>query len=138
MKMKMTKFLALLCLISFVPLVMHAQGKDEKWTAPASAKAIKNPVASNEESILEGKNVYAKQCKSCHGTKGKGDGPKAAKLEKECGDLSTAEFQSMKDGEIFWMIEEGKDPMPTFKKKITEDEAWAVVNYIRTLEEKKK
>jgi mono/diheme cytochrome c family protein len=138
MKKTITKILTALLVVSFLPLLMHAQGKEEKWTAPASAKAIKNPVASSEESILEGKNVYAKQCKSCHGTKGKGDGPKAAKLEKDCGDLSSAEFHSLKDGEIFWMIEEGKDPMPTFKKKITEEEAWAVVNYIRTLEEKKK
>ena len=138
MKRKVKKILSAVFIISFLPFFVYAQDKDKKWEAPSSAKAIKNPVATSDESISEGKTIYAKQCKSCHGSKGKGDGPKAANLEKECGDLSTAEFQSLKDGEIFWMIIEGNDPMPTFKKKITEEEAWQVVNYIRTLEDKKK
>ena len=105
----------------------------KKWDAPASAKSTKNPVKSSSESIAEGKTLYAKHCKSCHGGGGKGDGPKAANLDVSCKDFTKAEFKKQTDGEIYWKITNGRDPMPTFKAKASNDERWAMVNYIRTL-----
>ena len=95
---------------------------------------MKNPEASNAESIAEGKTLYGTHCKSCHGTKGLGDGSKAAQLKTEPGNFSTAEFQSQSDGSLFYKTSEGRDDMPSFKKKIPEaDERWSIVNYMRTL-----
>ncbi len=105
----------------------------KKWDAPATAKSIKNPVKSSPESINEGKTLYMKDCKSCHGAKGKGDGPKAENLDVSCKDFSKADFQKQSDGEIFWKITNGRDPMPTFKSKTETDERWNLVNYLRTL-----
>ncbi len=52
------------------------------------------------------------------------------------GDFSMEEFQVQTDGEIFWKTTEGRDDMPTFKKKVPSDEdRWLMVNYIRTLAE---
>ena len=36
------------------------------------------------------------------------------------------------DGELFWKISEGHRPMPAFKKKLSEQERWQLVDYIRT------
>jgi mono/diheme cytochrome c family protein len=104
------------------------------WPVPDNYKKMKNPVASDAASIAEGKTLYATHCKSCHGTKGLGDGPKAAQLKTEAGDFSTADFQSQTDGAIFYKTSEGRDDMPSFKKKIPDaDERWSIVNFVRTL-----
>ena len=104
------------------------------WTIPAKFKTTKNPVAVNAESVADGKDLFAKHCKSCHGPKGLGDGPKASTLDVSCSDFSTKKFQSQADGEIFFQVSEGKGKMPSFKKLIPEDNGrWALVNYMRTL-----
>jgi len=38
----------------------------------------------------------------------------------------------MTDGELFWKISEGRRPMPEFKKRLTEEQRWQLVNYVRT------
>jgi mono/diheme cytochrome c family protein len=107
------------------------------WKVPDAAKKAKNPVASNDESVAAGKTLYMKHCKSCHGSKGLGDGPKAKELDTSCGDFSTKETQDQTDGELFYKIKEGRDDMPGFKKKITDDEEmWSIVNFMRTLAKK--
>lgn len=110
--------------------------KEQKkpWPVPDNFKTMKNPVASNAESVADGKTLYSTNCKSCHGTKGLGDGAKATTLKTEPGDFSKAEFQSQTDGAIFYKTSEGRDDMPSFKKKIPDaDERWSIVNYVRTL-----
>jgi mono/diheme cytochrome c family protein len=78
--------------------------------------------------------LYNQHCKSCHGTKGKGDGPKSSQLDTECGDFTKATFQAQTDGAIFYKTSEGRKDMPSYKKKIPEaNDMWAVVNYVRTL-----
>jgi mono/diheme cytochrome c family protein len=113
-------------------LIMPPQGKP--WPVPDNYKSMKNPVASNPESIAEGKTLYGTHCKSCHGTKGLGDGTKAATLKTEPGDFSKADFQGQSDGALFYKTSEGRDDMPSFKKKVPDaEERWSIVNYLRTL-----
>jgi mono/diheme cytochrome c family protein len=112
---------------------IHAQTSGG-WTIPANYKSMKNPVAVSKESVAQGKDLYSKHCKSCHGSTGLGDGPKGASLDVSCGDFSAKKFQGQTDGEIFFQVSEGKGKMPAFKKPIPEDnDRWAIVNYIRTL-----
>lgn len=116
--------------ISFT--IVNNQEK-KPWAVPDNFKKMKNAVVSNTESIAEGKTLYATHCKSCHGSKGLGDGSKAAQLKTEPGDFSKADFQSQTDGALFYKTTEGRDDMPSFKKKITDaDERWSIVNYMRT------
>lgn len=112
--------------------MLKAKGKP--WNAPDAAKKTKNPVKVDDESTGAGKTLYMKHCKSCHGAKGLGDGPKSKELDTSCGDFSTKEVADMTDGELFYKIKEGRDDMPSFKKKITEDEEiWSIINFMRTL-----
>lgn len=118
-----------LCIVAFAFKILP----QEKWLAPAEADKKTNPIVSNDASIALGKTLYGTNCKSCHGGKGKGDGPKSAELTKAPGDFTREEFKKQSDGAIFWKVTEGKKPMPTFKKELTEDMRWQVINYIRTL-----
>jgi mono/diheme cytochrome c family protein len=108
------------------------QGKP--WPVPDNYKNMKNPVASNAESIAAGKTLWGTNCKSCHGPKGLGDGPKAEQLKTEPGNFSLAAVQAEPDGSWFYKISTGRDDMPSFKKKIPDEEdIWSLVDYMRTL-----
>ena len=115
-------------------LSAYAPFQGKPWTVPDAAKKKKNPVASNAESIAAGKELWNTHCKSCHGNKGLGDGSKAAQLKTEPGDFSKADFQSQTDGALFYKTTEGRDDMPSYKKKIPDDEdRWNLVVFMRTL-----
>lgn len=106
--------------------------KGKPWPAPETAVKMKNPVKADDASVKEGKDLYAQHCKSCHGAKGLGDGTKAEKIDISCGDFSSADFVKATDGELYWKTTEGRKPMPSFKEKLSDNERWAVVNYMRT------
>jgi len=122
------------CLMVFASQSVNAQKpKGLPWPAPASAISVKNPVKSDALSIKDGKALYIKHCSSCHGDGGKGNGTKAGNLDITCGDFTAPAFAKVTDGEVFWKMTEGRKPMPTFSKKLTDTERWSVINYIRTL-----
>jgi mono/diheme cytochrome c family protein len=104
----------------------------DEWKAPARAARKKNPVPADEKSIALGKEVYVHQCLSCHGDNGHGDGPAAKDLNPRPHDLGAANVIEQSDGALFWKITEGKKPMPSFEKLISEDERWQAINYVRT------
>ncbi|OFY97763.1 MAG: hypothetical protein A3K10_11005 [Bacteroidetes bacterium RIFCSPLOWO2_12_FULL_31_6] len=109
--------------------------KIEEWKVPAAASKAKNPTdLKDAEGIATGKALYAKHCKSCHGTKGLGDGTKAGEIETPMPDFSKPATQGQTDGDLFYKTKEGRDDMPGFGKKITDDEEiWLLVNFMRGL-----
>ena len=123
------------CLLAFTALIMsftfHA--KQEPWAVPDNFAKKANPVKSDATSQADGKKLWAKHCQSCHGKMGKGDGSKAATLKTKPGDFTSAGFKGQSDGAIFYKTQTGRKDMPSFKKKIPdEDEIWSLVNYMRT------
>jgi mono/diheme cytochrome c family protein len=121
-------------LLSFMFVLSAFQ--NDPWIVPDKYKEMTNPVKADGESLKYGKVLYDQHCKSCHGKEGYGDGPKAAQLETPSGDFTLEEFQAQPDGALFYKTIEGREDMPSFRKKIPDDEdVWNVVNYIRTLKE---
>jgi mono/diheme cytochrome c family protein len=105
----------------------------EPWNIPDTAAVLKNPVAGDDTALKQGKQIYEDRCADCHGPKGKGDGPAAVDLDPKPGDLSKPTLREQADGVLFWKISEGKKPMPPYKTKLSEEQRWQTVNYIRTL-----
>ena len=118
-------------IILFIIFVSYSPRQTE-WKAPESAKSMKNLISADAASIAAGKTVYVKGCLQCHGKKGLGDGPNSATLDKSPEPLNTAKVKNHTDGELFWKIKEGRKPMPSTKKTLTDDQRWQVVDYIRT------
>jgi mono/diheme cytochrome c family protein len=102
----------------------------------SDAAKLKNPVKVSAESIAAGKQVFESQCVACHGATGKGDGKMAAELNPRPADLTDAEWRNGDtDGEIYTVIRDGAKGtgMRGFGSKLTADQIWNVVNYVRTL-----
>ena len=115
-------------------IIPQDQKKAAPWEIPSKYAKMENPYAGDADVTKVGKMLYSKHCKSCHGSKGLGDGPKAKQLETFPGDFSSEEFQAGTDGELFYKSIVGRDEMPNYEKKITDDEdQWAIINFLRTL-----
>lgn len=133
--MKKTLIYVIGCLMAFF-FISAAYAQDSKpWVIPDKYKAMKTTVKAGDNSALAiGKELWAKHCKSCHGSKGLGDGPKAAMLKTFPGDFSTAAFQKNSDGALYYMSFVGRDEMPNYEKKIiSETDRWSLVAYMRTM-----
>jgi mono/diheme cytochrome c family protein len=127
-----TVIISSLIFMSFM-LFAFTPGDQKPWNVPAKYKSMKNSVKSDPTSINAGKAIYAKHCKSCHGGKGLGDGPKAASLKSKIRSFASKEYKSQTPGEKYYESFVGRDEMPNFEKKVLdESDRWSLINYIDT------
>jgi len=130
--MKTLKLITLtMALVFGLASFAYAQ-KAKPWEVPGKFKTMKNLVKSDDASIKAGKDLYTKNCASCHGKTGLGDGPKARGLETFPGNFSEANFQSQTDGDLFFKVKIGREEMPKYEGKIDDEGIWQIVNYMRT------
>ncbi len=133
MKKAIFYIFGLALLTAVVTIFVAASDQNTPWPVPDKYKTMKNPVTFDKAAAA---TLYSTHCKSCHGKEGLGDGTKAAQLDTSCGDFSTADFQKQTDGALFYKVSEGRDEMPSFSKKIPDqDDLWQLVHYMRTLAE---
>ncbi len=130
-KALMSSVVAVICSLLLISTA-GAQQKSKPWDIPANYKSMKNPVAKGDASNKAGMALYAKNCASCHGKAGLGDGVKARMLKEYPGDFSKPDFQNQTDGEHFYETKTGRGEMPKYEGKLTDDDIWNIVNYMRT------
>lgn len=95
-----------------------------------------NPIPPNADSIAIGQGLYQENCIPCHGVSGAGDGPVGRTLNPPPADLTLHTQPGVHpDGRLYNWITNGfqNSVMPAFKDKLTDEERWNLVNYIRTL-----
>ena len=132
--MKTLKILFTIGIFSLGFMAFTTLDQDE-WVVPEKYQKMTNPEDADSENLAIGKNLYAKHCKSCHGKEGYGDGPKADEVDGDLGDFSSEEFQSQSDGALFYKGYIGRKDMPNYEKKMSEEDMWLVVHYMRSLAE---
>ena len=128
--MKTKRFLATGIAALILSATLVAQQKP--WVVPDNFKSMKNPIAKSEASNKTGMTLYTKNCASCHGKTGLGDGVKARALKTFSGDFSKPEYQNQTDGEHFYKTKFGRGEMPKYEGKLSDDDMWNMVNYMRT------
>jgi putative copper resistance protein D len=86
-------------------------------------------------SIATGGRLFQDNCAVCHGPTGTGDGPAARSLPRPPADLQAAHTVSHTAGDLFWWITGGipRAGMPGFGDRLSEEERWDVVNFLRAL-----
>ncbi len=106
-------------------------------------QALKSPFKPNPENISKGKAIFEGKgtCFTCHGKGGNGEGLAAAGMDPPPRNFTNAAFHAMRtDGELFWVIKNGSPGtamMPMVGSVITDEEAWLVLLYERSLGRKK-
>jgi mono/diheme cytochrome c family protein len=102
------------------------------------AAKLPNPVKATESSLAVGKQHYQTFCVPCHGAEAKGGvtGPVATKFIPTP-DLTNAELQRQRtDGYWHSYIVAGGAVMPSYGEALSSQEAWHIVNYLRSLAQK--
>jgi len=102
------------------------------------AAKVPNPVKPTESSLATGRGHFQTFCTPCHGPEAKGGvtGPVATKFIPPP-DLTNAELQRQRtDGYWHSYIVVGGAVMPAYGEALSSQEAWHIVNYLRSLARK--
>ena len=97
-----------------------------------------NPVKMSPASVAIGKEHYVTFCVPCHGSEGKGGvtGPVSTKFIPTP-DLTNAELQKQRtDGYWHSYIVVGGAVMPAYGEALSSQEAWHLVNFLRSIAQK--
>ena len=115
----------LLCLA--LALRVEAHDAHGRSNAPAEARRLKSPAKPSEESLAAARAQYDKLCANCHGEDGRARTKAAGAMKIRPTDLTNYLMESMKDGEIYWVVANGiEQRMPAFGKTLEESERWAM------------
>ena len=96
-----------------------------------------SPTGFASASIAEGAALYPVHCAGCHGPIGHGDGPAASGLPVPPADLTAEHLWAHGDGELFWWLSHGIAAprgglaMPGFADALTEEQRWALIDWVR-------
>lgn len=110
---------------------------------PDAAFKLANPIPANSKSVDMGGRLFAIYCVPCHGKSGTGDGLVGAKLILKPWNLTSSNdmhpwnTKDYPDGYIFAMMTFGGAVMPPYAIDLSPTERWHVVNYIRTVLQKR-
>src|SRR5262245_50156545 len=104
---------------------------------PAAARARRNPEASSPETLRAGLEHWADHCATCHSNDGSGVTEIGQGLFPRAPDMRQSSTQSLSDGELFYIIENGVKltGMPAWGNGTAEGEtaSWHLVQFIRHL-----
>ena len=104
---------------------------------PPEAAHMVNPVKPTAESQAHAKKVYGYDCAMCHGENGNGKGDLVADLKLTLKDYTDpAALKDLSDGEIFYIIKNGKGQMTGEGDRAKPDDVWNMVIYVRSFAKK--
>ena len=102
----------------------------------ANPKDLKNPLPYTQGSVDQGKEAYSYFCVQCHGLKADGNGTVGQSFAPLPANLRDAGVQKQSDGELFVKITLGFRRHPPLASTVSDEDRWATVNYIRSLNKK--
>jgi mono/diheme cytochrome c family protein len=98
----------------------------------SQASELKNPIPATAASLAEGKALFETNCVICHGQASAERGPVGKKLVPPPPGLDPVMVRGLSDSTIFKAITFGFGRMPVFQDKLTPQERWNLVNFLRT------
>lgn len=127
------KILFVILMLVIAGAVGFSIWQNRPWTVPEAARQMKNPIAPSAADIDAIRPLYRDKCATCHGLTGRGDGHDASLYDPKPTDFSDAHrLGAITDGELFYKLTEGRKPMPSFKKRLTDEQRWRMILLIRT------
>jgi mono/diheme cytochrome c family protein len=129
-----TAAILLIILFALAAYFAYTAYNHSVWILPEEAKLVKNPLTIDTQtaakSILP---IYLDKCAECHGETGQGNGPQAKMYDPRPRMLTDApHLSTVTDGELYYVITNGHKPMPSYKKKLTDEQRWQLVMLVRS------
>jgi mono/diheme cytochrome c family protein len=125
-----------------LPVLLSALSPQQPAAAPApsipaDAAQLINPVKSTSESQALAKKMYGYDCAICHGANGNGKGDLAADMKPALRDYTDpAALRDLSDGELFYIIKNGKGQMPSEGDRQKPEGLWNMVVLVRSFAKK--
>jgi mono/diheme cytochrome c family protein len=110
----------------FLPYAFRGKPED-------AGKYLVNPLLSNDTVLARGKARFLTYCSPCHGNFGRGDSRLAGQFPNPP-TLHSDKVRNWPDGNIYHVITEGQNVMPSYAGQISRHDRWAIVHYIRLLQ----
>jgi len=113
-------------------------GKSLKATIGREAPTEQNPVALNDQNLVEGVHLFAQNCAVCHGSaKGSASpSPIAKGLYPQAPQLATDGVEDDPEGESFWKIKHGirLTGMPSFGGSLSDRQIWSLALFLNHMD----
>ena len=109
--------------VGFQPFTMTIEEAETK---------LQNPVPKTFHSVWRGQRLWNSTCSACHGLKGNGKTVTGPLLGVP--DITGDFYKTKTDGRIFAVIHHGLRAMPRYGFRLSADERWDVINYLRFLQ----
>ena len=109
----------------------------EEERTRANKEIVMNPYPITKAGIEKGKELYLIYCGICHGEKAAGDGylvRDGGKYPAQPANLVSDTFLHSNNGRFYHAIMYGKNVMGSYADKLSYEERWQVIHYIRSCE----
>lgn len=120
--------------------VPYYYGDSDSERERAIVKLIDNPLPITDAGLAEGKELYNVFCSTCHGDKGDGNGylvrDDGGMYPVQPANFLLEEHLKASNGRYYHSIMYGKNLMGSYADKISFEERWNVIHYIRSLQAK--
>ena len=104
----------------------------------ADYAALTNPLTRTTATSAAGAELFRVNCSMCHGNEGLGDGRVSAFLVAygyiSVPNLTADGVVAKSDGDVYGILTNGINVMPTFKNLLSPSDRWLLVDYIRELQ----
>lgn len=97
---------------------------------------LSNPLSPTNEVMNLGKKRFLTFCSPCHGNLGDGDSRLRGQFPNPPS-LHSEKVRGWLDGNIYHVMVNGQNVMPSYASQLSRDERWAVIHYIRALQKAK-
>jgi len=94
---------------------------------------VPNPLPVTKEILERGKKKFDTYCSPCHGYYGKSDSRLRGQFPVPP-TLHSEKVMKWKDANIYHVITNGQNVMPSYERQISRDDRWAIIHYLRVLQ----
>ena len=93
-----------------------------------------NPLTLNAALLARGQQRFTINCSPCHGQLGDGNGVTKKYGMAVVANLHDKRIVTMGDGELFYVISNGRNLMQSYASQVDVQDRWAIVAYVRALQ----
>jgi mono/diheme cytochrome c family protein len=104
--------------------------------APGTTNFVEtNPLTVNAQLLKRGQQRFTIYCSPCHGQEADGNGiTKKLGMMLTVANLHDKRIVELPDGELFWVITNGRNTMGAYGPNIPVEDRWAIIAYLRAVQ----